>query len=198
MSIKPHSQGAWGQERQTDRQPDRQAGRQKQRDRQTDRQTDRQREKQRQRETGRQREIEREQGTKERRKGKKVRLILTAHADGCSPGPVVWYQRFEYAIGHWLQKCAEHVFGCVLCAPGCFSLFRARALLDDNVMRTYASEATLARHTLQYDQGGYAGRMYASGGGGGGGTEGGDRQTDRDRETRRRRNLCRLNRECWM
>jgi chitin synthase len=65
----------------------------------------------------------------------------------------VWYQKFEYAIGHWLQKCAEHVYGCVLCAPGCFSLFRARALLDDNVMRTYASDATKARHTLQYDQG---------------------------------------------
>nr|KAG5700627.1 hypothetical protein BaRGS_015457 [Batillaria attramentaria] len=68
-------------------------------------------------------------------------------------GPVVWYQKFEYAIGHWLQKCAEHVFGCVLCAPGCFSLFRARALLDDNVMRKYATLATKARHTLQFDQG---------------------------------------------
>ncbi|XP_076466912.1 chitin synthase chs-2-like [Babylonia areolata] len=68
-------------------------------------------------------------------------------------GPVVWYQRFEYAIGHWLQKTAEDVFGCVLCAPGCFSLFRARSLLDDNVVRRYASEAATARHTLQYDQG---------------------------------------------
>jgi len=68
-------------------------------------------------------------------------------------GPVVWYQRFEYAIGHWLQKSAEHVFGCVLCSPGCFSLFRAQALMDDNVMRTYAKVPTEPRQYLQYDQG---------------------------------------------
>ena len=37
-------------------------------------------------------------------------------------GPVVWYQVFDYAIGHWFQKAAEHVFGCVLCCPGCFSV----------------------------------------------------------------------------
>ena len=30
-------------------------------------------------------------------------------------GPVVWYQKFEYAIGHWLQKAAEHILGCVVC-----------------------------------------------------------------------------------
>nr|XP_034330196.1 chitin synthase chs-2 isoform X2 [Crassostrea gigas] len=68
-------------------------------------------------------------------------------------GPVVWYQRFEYAIGHWLQKSAEHMFGCVLCSPGCFSLFRVKALMDDNVMRTYATLPTKAKHFLQYDQG---------------------------------------------
>ena len=33
-------------------------------------------------------------------------------------GPVIWYQVFEYAIGHWFQKATEHVFGCVLCSPG--------------------------------------------------------------------------------
>ncbi|KAK3089453.1 hypothetical protein FSP39_003735 [Pinctada imbricata] len=68
-------------------------------------------------------------------------------------GPLVWYQRFEYAIGHWLQKSAEHVFGCVLCSPGCFSMFRMKALMDDNVMRTYASLPTEPKHFLQYDQG---------------------------------------------
>ena len=47
-----------------------------------------------------------------------------------------WYQMFEYAIGHWLQKATEHVMGCVLCSPGCFSLFRAEAIMDENVMRT--------------------------------------------------------------
>ncbi|KAK3091198.1 hypothetical protein FSP39_017898 [Pinctada imbricata] len=68
-------------------------------------------------------------------------------------GPLVWYQKFEYAIGHWLQKSAEHVFGCVLCSPGCFSMFRMKALMDDNVMRTYASLPTEPKHVLQYDQG---------------------------------------------
>ncbi|XP_048864474.1 chitin synthase chs-2-like [Brienomyrus brachyistius] len=68
-------------------------------------------------------------------------------------GPMVWYQKFEYAVGHWLQKSAEHVFGCVLCSPGCFSLFRAEALMDDNVMKMYTTKPTEAIHYLQYDQG---------------------------------------------
>ncbi|XP_076444026.1 chitin synthase chs-2-like [Babylonia areolata] len=68
-------------------------------------------------------------------------------------GPMVWYQRFEYAVGHWLQKAAEHMLGCVLCSPGCFSLFRGSTLMDDNVMRTYATRSSEARHYLQYDQG---------------------------------------------
>ncbi|KAM8841070.1 chitin synthase chs-2-like [Spinachia spinachia] len=68
-------------------------------------------------------------------------------------GPVVWYQKFEYAVGHWLQKTAEHVFGCVLCSPGCFSLFRADALMDDNVMKTYTTVSSQAQHYVQYDQG---------------------------------------------
>ncbi|XP_059143322.1 uncharacterized protein LOC131930739 [Physella acuta] len=68
-------------------------------------------------------------------------------------GPMVWYQKFEYALGHWLQKAAEHVFGCVLCSPGCFSLFRAAALMDTNVMKRYTTEPTEPTHHLQYDQG---------------------------------------------
>ncbi|KAG9344366.1 hypothetical protein JZ751_011035 [Albula glossodonta] len=68
-------------------------------------------------------------------------------------GPMVWYQKFEYAVGHWLQKSAEHVFGCVLCSPGCFSLFRGAALMDDNVMKRYTTKATEASHYVQYDQG---------------------------------------------
>lgn len=67
---------------------------------------------------------------------------------------MVWYQKFEYAVGHWLQKTAEHVFGCVLCSPGCFSLFRAEALMDNNVMKKYTMKASRARHYIQYDQGG--------------------------------------------
>ena len=54
-----------------------------------------------------------------------------------------WYQKFEYAIGHWLQKATEHVLGCVLCSPGCFSLFRGWAVMDDNVMRTYTTLPSL-------------------------------------------------------
>jgi hypothetical protein len=68
-------------------------------------------------------------------------------------GPMVWYQMFEYAIGHWLQKATEHMIGCVLCSPGCFSLFRGKALMDDNVMRKYTTASKEARHYVQYDQG---------------------------------------------
>lgn len=68
-------------------------------------------------------------------------------------GLIVWYQKFEYAIGHWFQKAAEHVFGCVLCSPGCFSLFRARALLDKSVMHKYTTRSSEALHYVQYDQG---------------------------------------------
>ena len=68
-------------------------------------------------------------------------------------GFMQWYQMFEYAIGHWLQKATEHVLGCVLCSPGCFSLFRGKAIMSDNVMRTYTTVATEPRHFVQYDQG---------------------------------------------
>ncbi|XP_052090867.1 uncharacterized protein LOC127727790 [Mytilus californianus] len=68
-------------------------------------------------------------------------------------GPMVWYQKFEYAVAHWLQKSTEHVLGCVLCSPGCFSLFRGSALMDDNVMRKYTIKPTEASHHLMYDQG---------------------------------------------
>lgn len=70
-------------------------------------------------------------------------------------GAMAWYQVFEYAVGHWLQKATEHVIGCVLCSPGCFSLFRACALMDDNVMAKYTTVSEEARHYVQYDQGEY-------------------------------------------
>ena len=66
---------------------------------------------------------------------------------------MVWYQKFEYAVSHWLQKSTEHILGCVLCSPGCFSLFRGSALMDDNVMKRYTTPPTEARHYVQYDQG---------------------------------------------
>ncbi|XP_060607660.1 chitin synthase chs-2-like [Ruditapes philippinarum] len=68
-------------------------------------------------------------------------------------GPMVWYQKFEYAISHWLVKATEHVTGCVLCSPGCFSLFRGSALMEENVMKRYTTMPTEARHHIQYDQG---------------------------------------------
>ncbi|XP_062606375.1 chitin synthase chs-1-like [Saccostrea cucullata] len=68
-------------------------------------------------------------------------------------GPIVWYQKFEYAVAHWLQKATEHVLGCVLCSPGCFSLFRGSALMAENVMNKYTQLPTEASHHLMYDQG---------------------------------------------
>ena len=66
-------------------------------------------------------------------------------------GPVVWYQKFEYAIGHWFQKAAEHVLGCVLCCPGCFSVFRVSALKD--VLHTYSSSVENGFDFLTKDMG---------------------------------------------
>ena len=61
-----------------------------------------------------------------------------------------------------------------MCSPGCFSLFRAKALMDDNVMRRFETKLMLhnvylflwefsfaryttkseePRHYVQYDQG---------------------------------------------
>ena len=68
-------------------------------------------------------------------------------------GPIVWFQRFEYAIGHWFQKSAEHVLGCVLCSPGCFSLIRVEYLMRPNVMAMYKSLPTTPMQKLMYDQG---------------------------------------------
>uniref|UniRef100_A0A0N5BY92 chitin synthase n=1 Tax=Strongyloides papillosus TaxID=174720 RepID=A0A0N5BY92_STREA len=68
-------------------------------------------------------------------------------------GLMIWYQKFEYAVGHWLQKATEHMIGCVLCSPGCFSLFRSYALMDDNVTRKYASKSENPLDYIQYDQG---------------------------------------------
>ena len=45
------------------------------------------------------------------------------------------------------------MIGCVLCSPGCFSLFRGKALMDDNVMAKYTTRSDEPRHYVQYDQG---------------------------------------------
>ena len=66
-------------------------------------------------------------------------------------GPLYWYQMFDYAVGHWFQKPAEHLLGCVLCSPGCFSVFRCSAL--EEVLETYSSEATSGMEFLMKDMG---------------------------------------------
>lgn len=66
-------------------------------------------------------------------------------------GPLVWYQVFEYAIGHWFQKAAEHVLGSVLCSPGCFSVYRCKAVKD--IIPQYASNVEHAFDFLTKDMG---------------------------------------------
>ena len=46
-----------------------------------------------------------------------------------------------------------NISGCVLCSPGCFSMFRGSALIDDNIMAMYTTPASEAKHYVQYDQG---------------------------------------------
>lgn len=43
-----------------------------------------------------------------------------------------------------------------MCSPGCFSLFRGSALMDDHVLRTYCTKSLEARHYVQYDQGAFS------------------------------------------
>ncbi|XP_078666517.1 uncharacterized protein LOC144908633 [Branchiostoma floridae x Branchiostoma belcheri] len=66
-------------------------------------------------------------------------------------GPMVWYQKFDYAVGHWYQKTTNSVLGSVLCCPGCFSIYRAEALRES--LNTYASGVSEAREFLMKDMG---------------------------------------------
>ena len=66
-------------------------------------------------------------------------------------GLMYWYQLFDYAIGHWFQKPAEHILGSVLCSPGCFSAFRCSALA--HVLEEYSTEATGGSEFLMKDMG---------------------------------------------
>ncbi|KAL3887259.1 hypothetical protein ACJMK2_027203 [Sinanodonta woodiana] len=76
-------------------------------------------------------------------------VCARTHPQGNSP--LVWYQIFEYAIGHWFQKAAEHVLGSVLCAPGCFSVYRCSAIRD--VLPTYATNVESSFDFLTKDMG---------------------------------------------
>ena len=66
-------------------------------------------------------------------------------------GLLYWYQIFDYAFRHWFQKPAEHVFGCVLCLPGCFSVLRCSALAE--VLDEFSSEVVCASDFLMKDMG---------------------------------------------
>lgn len=66
---------------------------------------------------------------------------------------MVWFQKFEYAVSHWLLKATEDKLGCVLCSPGCFSLLRGSSLMDENVLDIYKNVPAQAREHIQYDQG---------------------------------------------
>ena len=77
-------------------------------------------------------------------------------------GLIAMYQKFEYAVGHWLQKTTEQVLGNVLCSPGCFSLFRLESLLVNKeshhsplppALAAYNTDSTQPLHCIQYDQG---------------------------------------------
>ena len=48
-------------------------------------------------------------------------------------GMIAGYQKFEYAVGHWFQKSTEDALGNVLCSPGCFSLFRLKAVCENHI-----------------------------------------------------------------
>ena len=48
-------------------------------------------------------------------------------------GMIAGYQKFEYAVGHWFQKSTEDALGNVLCSPGCFSLFRLKAVCTNGI-----------------------------------------------------------------
>ena len=48
-------------------------------------------------------------------------------------GMIAGYQKFEYAVGHWFQKSTEDALGNVLCSPGCFSLFRLKAVCTNHI-----------------------------------------------------------------
>ena len=66
-------------------------------------------------------------------------------------GLIYWYQIFDYAVGHWLQKPAQHILGCVLCCPGCFSIFRCSAL--NECLNTYSENVNNAYEFLTKDMG---------------------------------------------
>ena len=69
--------------------------------------------------------------------------------EGDSTSLILLYQQFEFAVGQWLAKTFEHVFGTVLCCAGPITMVRARALLGPRVRLSNAlSSCPLSRYSL--------------------------------------------------
>ena len=93
---------------------------------------------------------------------KKVGVVCgKIHPKGSWLNPMLYYQQFEYAVGHWFQKASEHIFGSVLCSPGCFSLMRGDSLIMnvngelDSAIDVYAAIPTKENplDIIQWNQG---------------------------------------------
>ncbi|XP_050418787.1 chitin synthase chs-1 isoform X1 [Patella vulgata] len=65
--------------------------------------------------------------------------------------PIVWFQKFEYAKDFWMIKSAQNIIGSVMCCPGCFSLYRVKALAG--VMNLYSEPTMEAGDVFTKDTG---------------------------------------------
>ncbi|GAV06231.1 hypothetical protein RvY_16252 [Ramazzottius varieornatus] len=65
-------------------------------------------------------------------------------------GPIVWYQMFEYSMRYWLDQATEHMLGSLLRIRAGFTMFRASALMDDNVTKKFAMIPEDAKEFIQF------------------------------------------------
>ncbi|XP_071050760.1 chitin synthase chs-2-like [Onthophagus taurus] len=66
-------------------------------------------------------------------------------------GIFAWYQKFEYAISYWLYKASENITGCVLCCPGCFTIYRGSAIMS--ILKKLKIRSSKAVHFMKFDHG---------------------------------------------
>ncbi|OQV22974.1 hypothetical protein BV898_03025 [Hypsibius exemplaris] len=65
-------------------------------------------------------------------------------------GPLVWYQMFEYSMRYWLDMATEHMLGSLLRIRTGFTMFRASALMDDNVVKKFAMIPEDSKEFVQF------------------------------------------------
>lgn len=65
-------------------------------------------------------------------------------------GPLVWYQMFEYSMRYWLDMATEHMLGSLLRIRPGLTMFRASALMDDNVVKKYAMIPEDSKEFVQF------------------------------------------------